>query len=94
MHPHRADAGHARLYVGGAHARNTRLANVWAQPTTRRGLSRFRAGGRYKQLAYRMRGGDIQLLRSGRNAHIGNRGIRRNEALYRLFGSVGKLFSG
>ena len=94
MHLHRAHAGHVRPYVRRAHAGYVWLANVGAQPATRRGLHAIRAGRCYEYFAYRMRGSNIQLLRCGIQAHIGNRGIRRNEALYRLVGSIGKLFSG
>ena len=88
MHPYRTDTGNMGTQVRRAHARNARLAYVWAQPTTRCGLSRFRVGGRYDQFAYRMRGSDIQLLRCGLQAHIGNRNLRGNEALDRLVGSL------
>jgi len=86
MHPHRTDAGHAWLYVRRAHARHTRLADVGAQPTPRcdtHDIGNVRCD---QYLAYGMRCGDLLLLRSGLNAHLRRRELRRNEALDRLVG--------
>ena len=89
MHPHRPDAGHARLYVGSAHARHARLADVRTQPAA--DTHRIGVGRRDENLAYRMRGGDILLLRCGREAHFGSGKLRGNEALHRLVGVFRRL---
>ena len=68
--------------------RHARLADVRAQPAARRGAHGFGIGGRDDNLAYRMRGGDVLLLRRGRKAHIGRGKLGGNEALDRLLGVV------
>ena len=69
-----------------------RPADVRTQSPSRDGCGFVRAGRGNEHLAHGMRGGDILLFRSGRKAHFGGGSFRGNEALYRLFGSVGKLF--
>ena len=91
MHPHRPDARHARMYVGSAHARDARPADVRAQPATGADTHRIGFGRRDENLAYRMRRGDILLLRCGRKAHLGCGKLRRNEALDRLVGVCRRL---
>ena len=91
MHPHRSDAGYAWLYVGSAHARHTRLADVRAQPAPWRDTHSIGVGRCDQYLAYRMRSGNILLLRCGRKAHLGRSVFLRYEGLDRLVNIVSGL---